>query len=142
MITSLSGIRGVLNRDLSLADVSRFAVNFGRATGSKEFLLARDPRSTGPAICRAVIAGLSSLGGTIYDYGIISTPALFRESRQRRLPAVMVTASHNEPEFNGLKFLVGGAGVGQELFEQVVGEQASRSTSFQRGSVKKAQRSS
>ena len=138
MIASLSGIRGVLNKDLSLADVSRFAVNFGRATGSKEFLLARDPRGTGPAICKAVAAGLTSFGGTVYDYGIISTPALFRESRKSGLPAVMVTASHNEPEFNGLKFLVEGAGIGQEIFEKVVGEQEARSASFERGSVKKA----
>ena len=137
MIASLSGIRGVLNRDLDLADVSRFTVNFGRATGSKEFLVARDPRNTGPAICKAVIAGLASFGATVHDYGIISTPALFRESRKSGLPAVMVTASHNEPEFNGLKFLVDGAGVGQEMFEQIVGGQAARSTPFERGVVKK-----
>jgi phosphomannomutase len=138
MIASLSGIRGVLNRDLSLEDFARFAVNFGRATGSKEFLLARDTRSTGPAICKAVAAGLTSLGGTVYDYGIISTPALFRESRESGLPAVMVSASHNEPEFNGLKFVFGGAGAGQEVFGQVVGGQAARFASFERGLVKKA----
>jgi len=138
LIASLSGIRGVLNKDLNLADVSRFAVNFGRATGSKEFLLARDPRNTGPAICKAVAAGLTSLGATVHDYGITSTPALFRESRKSGLPAVMVTASHNEPEFNGLKFLVEGAGVGQEIFGQIIGVQAARSTPFERGVVKKA----
>ena len=140
MIASLSGIRGILNKDLNLADVSRFAVNFGRATGSKKFLVARDSRNTGPATCRAVAAGLTSLGGAVYDYGIISTPALFRESRKSGLPAVMVTASHNEPEFNGLKFLVGGAGVGQEIFGQIIGAQASRSTPFEHGVVKKAGR--
>ena len=138
MIASLSGIRGVLNKDLSLDDVSRFAVNFGRATGSKEFLLARDPRSTGPAICKAVTAGLSSIGGTVRDYGIISTPALFRESRRSGLPAVMVTASHNEPEFNGLKFIFGGAGVGQEIFDQIVGGPIVRSAPFEYGVVKRA----
>jgi phosphomannomutase len=140
MIASLSGIRGVLNQDLSLADFARFAVNFGRATGSKEFLLARDTRSTGPAICKAVAAGLTSLGGMVYDYGVISTPALFRESRETGLPAVMVTASHNEPEFNGLKFVVEGAGAGQEIFGQVVGGQAANSASFERGLVKRARR--
>ena len=140
MIASLSGIRGVLNRDLVLADVWRFTVNFGKATGSKEFLLARDPRKTGPAISRTVTAGLASLGATVYDYGVISTPALFRESRKSRLPAMMVTASHNEPEFNGLKFLVDGAGVDQEIFEQIVGGKLARSTPFERGTVKRARR--
>ena len=142
MIASLSGIRGVLNRDLGLDDVSRFSVNFGRATGSTEFLLAHDPRGTGPAICKAVTAGLLSLGGTVYDCGIISTPALFRESRKSRLPAVMVTASHNEPEFNGLKFLVAGVGVGQEVFDHIVGRYATRSAPFERGVVKKGRVSS
>jgi len=136
LIASLSGIRGILNRDLALADVSKYAVNFGKATGSKEFLLARDPRNTGPTICKAVTAGLASLGATVYDYGIISTPALFRESRRSRLPAVMVTASHNEPEFNGLKFLVEGAGVNEEMFGQIIGGHAARSTPFERGAVK------
>ncbi len=120
MIASLSGIRGILNSDLSLAEVSKFAANFGKAIGSREFLLARDSRTTGPAMSRAVAAGLSSLGDTVLDYGIISTPALFRESRLRQRPAVMVTASHNEPEFNGLKFVVDGAGIGKETFDAVM----------------------
>ncbi|HLQ07113.1 MAG TPA: hypothetical protein VK126_05100, partial [Nitrososphaerales archaeon] len=120
MIASLSGIRGILNGDLSLAEVSNFATNFGKAIGSREFLLARDSRTTGPAMSKAVAAGLSSLGSTVLDFGIISTPALFRESRLRQRPAVMVTASHNEPEFNGLKFVVDGAGIGKETFDAVV----------------------
>ena len=138
MIASLSGIRGVLNKDLSLDDVSRFAANFAKASGSREFLLARDTRRTGPVICKAVAAGLTSLCDTVYDYGIISTPALFRESRRTGLPAVMVTASHNEPEFNGLKFLLEGAGVGQETFGQIVGERTARSAPFEHGVVKRA----
>lgn len=139
MIASLSGIRGIPNGDLSLAEVSRFASNFGRGTGSKEFLLGRDTRSTGPAMGKAVSAALMSLGATVFDYGIISTPALFRESRTRKLPAVMVTASHNEPEFNGLKFLIQGAGIGRELMDSVVGEEK-RSAGFDRGSTKPARK--
>ena len=140
MIASLSGIRGVLNVDMSLADASRFALNFALATGSNEFLLARDPRKTGPALSKTVAASMISLGATVFDYGIISTPALFRESRRRGLPAVMVTASHNEPEFNGLKFLVDGAGIGQETFEAVVGGEKRRSEGFGSGSLKPASR--
>ncbi len=142
MIVSLSGIRGILNEDLSLDDVYRFAANFGRATGAKEFLLARDPRSTGPAMSRAVAAGIMSLGASVRDFGIVSTPALFRESRTRSLPAVMVTASHNEPQFNGLKFLVDGAGIGKELFDAVVAERKGRARAFDRGVLKQAPKTS
>ena len=136
MIASLSGLRGILNRDLSLADVSNFATNFGRATGAREILMARDSRSTGQVISRAVAAGMLSLGLTVFDYGIISTPALFRESRIRRLPAVMVTASHNEPEFNGLKFIVEGAGIGKEIFDEVVKAPMARTGGFEPGAIK------
>jgi len=140
LIASLSGIRGILNTDLSLTDVSKLATNFARATGSKEFLLARDSRSTGPAMSRAVAAAMTSLGATVYDYGIISTPALFRESRKKHLPAVMVTASHNEPEFNGLKFVAEGAIIGRELFDEVMAERKASAGAFEHGSVRRAPR--
>ena len=138
MIASISGIRGVLNKDLSLGDISRFAANFARQAGSREFLLARDSRSTGPAMSRAAAAAMVSVGGTVFDYGIISTPALFRESRRRGLPAVMVTASHNEPEFNGLKFLLGGAGIDKRVLDAVVGGARTGSAGFEPGAVKTA----
>ena len=140
LIASISGIRGVLNEDLSLAEASRFAANFGTEVPSKEFLLARDSRSTGPAVSRAVAAALMSLGATVYDYGIISTPALFRESRGRKLPAVMVTASHNEPQFNGLKFIVEGSGIGKRMLEAVVGSSRTKGAIFEAGSSKPARR--
>jgi phosphomannomutase len=142
LIASLSGIRGILNEDLSLAEAARFATNFGVELGAKEFLLARDPRSTGPALSRAVAGGLMSLGAIVFDYGVISTPALFRESRTRSRPAVMVTASHNEPEFNGLKFISDGKGVDGEVFEAVVGERKPRKESFHAGVLKPVHRSS
>ncbi|HKT21128.1 MAG TPA: hypothetical protein VJR06_00700 [Nitrososphaerales archaeon] len=140
MIASLSGIRGVFNRDLSLSDVSRFAANFGKATGSHEFLIARDSRTTGPSMSRAAAAGLLSLGASVYDYGVVSTPAIFRESRTRRLPAVMLTASHNEPEFNGLKFIVDGAGIGKDVFDAVVAGPRRTPKEFGNGSLKQGQR--
>jgi phosphomannomutase len=136
LIASLSGVRGILNSDMSLAEISVFSANFGRATGSKAFLMARDSRSTGPAISKAAAAGMMSLGATVFDYGIISTPALFRESRTRQLPAVMVTASHNEPEFNGLKFLVKGVGIGEELFGDVTRMAKVRTGGFELGSLR------
>ncbi len=121
MIASLSGIRGVLNADLTLDDIARFVGNFAGASGADEILIARDTRRTGPVISRTVVAALMSKGVDVYDLGVVSTPALFRTSRVLERPAIMVTASHNEPEFNGLKFIVGGRGIAQEMFEEVVG---------------------
>jgi phosphomannomutase len=142
LIASLSGIRGILNKDITLADVSRYAGNFAKVAGSREVLMARDTRSTGPALSRAVAAGMMSYGKTVVDYGIISTPALFRESRVSGKPGVMVTASHNEPEFNGLKFVIGGKGIGRDAFDAVVNGTRSASEGFLPGSVRPAQRPS
>ncbi len=119
MITSLSGVRGILNDDMTLGDVSRFAGNFAAYTKAREILVARDSRRTGQVMMRAVVGAVMSEGADVIDYGIISTPALFRESRTRRKPAIMVTASHNEPEFNGLKFMVDGRGIAADGFEAV-----------------------
>ena len=119
MIASLSGIRGILNADLTLEDVAHLVGNFAQTGGSNEILIARDTRSTGPAISKTVAAAAMSRGIKVLDYGVISTPALFRESRVRARPAVMVTASHNEPEFNGLKFILEGKGITKQVFDAV-----------------------
>jgi phosphomannomutase len=142
MIASLSGIRGILNEDITLADVSRFAANFGNLTKADEVLIARDPRSTGQAMTRAAAAALMASGANVLDYGIISTPALFRESRLKKKPAVMVTASHNEPQYNGLKFIVEGRGIGKEAFDAVVDGELRRAKEFSAGAIKKVSTSS
>ncbi len=136
MIASVSGIRGVLNRGLSLSELSGFTTNFERSSGSSEVLLARDTRRTGEVINRAVVASLLSLGATVQDFGVISTPALFRESRTRRRPAIMISASHNEPEFNGLKFILDGAGIDNAGLAAVTKRRVDAGTAYERGALK------
>ena len=60
------------------------------------------------------------MGADVVDYGVISTPAIFRESRKRERSAIIVTASHNEPDWNGMKFVVNGRGINQEEFDSVM----------------------
>jgi phosphomannomutase len=138
LIASLSGIRGILNVDLTLEDVARFAGNFARTAGSDEILIARDTRRTGPAISRAVAAAAMSMGITVLDYGVISTPALFRESRVSGRPALMVTASHNEPEFNGLKFILRGKGITKQAFDAVTNPDTGQPEGFGAGTIRRA----
>jgi len=142
LIVSASGIRGVLNRDLFPSDLVGFARNFAEFTDSEAFLLARDTRSTGGVIRRAVLGALLSRGASVTDCGIISTPALFRESRVLNKPAIMVTASHNEPEFNGLKFIVDGSGIGADAFDRVVSWKPAAGRPFSQGVVKDLRRPS
>ena len=138
MIASLSGIRGILNVDLTLQDVAHFAGNFARTVEQNEILIARDTRSTGQAISMVVGAAAMSMGVKVVDYGVISTPALFRESRVSGRPAVMVTASHNEPEFNGLKFILEGKGITKQTFDAVMGPDTGQPEGFGAGKVGRA----
>lgn len=119
-IATISGVRGILNGDLMPADVAAYARGFSSVATSREVLIGRDTRSTGDLISRLVRGALLEAGKSVVDYGVISTPALFRESRTRGSAAVMVTASHNEPEWNGLKFVLDGRGVDQGEFDRLV----------------------
>lgn len=119
-VTSTSGIRGVFNVDLLPEDMAEYTKRFVRLLGAGEFLLGRDTRATGQIASRVVTSAILGAGADVIDYGIISTPAIFRESRRLERPAVIVTASHNEPEWNGLKFLVNGRGINQAEFDEVM----------------------
>jgi phosphomannomutase len=76
-------------------------------------------------------------GVDVTDYDIISTPALSRESRVKESPAIMITASHNEPEFNGLKFLVNGEGASAEAVRASLREEKAVRKSFGGGIARK-----
>ena len=84
------------------------ALEVGQAAGEpgETFVVGRDGRETGPALAAAVEAGLESAGADVYRIGQVPTPALAFASRGRR--GVMITASHNPPEDNGIKLFVDG----------------------------------
>ena len=118
----MSGIRGILNKDFALTDIVRFSNNFAALKQSKSFLMGRDTRHTSDLIAKSVASVLLTRGGRVIDFGIISTPALFRESLKQEAPAIMVTASHNEPEWNGLKFIMSGRGINHDQLSQIVSD--------------------
>jgi phosphomannomutase len=119
-VATISGIRGIFNRDLLPTDVVAYARNFSSFVASPEILVGRDTRSTGGIIERLVKGALLGAGTGVVDYGVISTPALFRESRMKQRAAIMITASHNEPEWNGMKFILNGRGVVQAEFDLIL----------------------
>lgn len=102
-----NGIRGVVGQTMT-ADL---AVRVGRAIGSHfgagSVALARDPRLSGPMLARAVAAGLMSSGLEVIDLGMVPTPcAQYYVYRDGSLKGgVVITASHNPREFNGIKAL-------------------------------------
>ncbi|MDA4117124.1 MAG: phosphomannomutase [Thaumarchaeota archaeon] len=119
-VISTSGIRGGFNSDLLPDELVENARNFARMLGTDEVLLGRDTRTSSPILSRIVTSALLGVGADVIDYGVISTPAIFRESRRNALPAMIVTASHNEPDWNGLKFVVNGRGINQKELDHVL----------------------
>jgi phosphomannomutase len=99
-----AGVRGPARTDVTPS----LALRLGRAAAvdGAEFVIGRDGRETGPALAAAIESGLQSGGADAIRVGRVSTPALAYASRGRR--GIMVTASHNPPADNGLKFFVDG----------------------------------
>ena len=100
-----SGIRGVVNQDLSPDFCRRVALAIGTTLPqSSTVCIATDTRISRDVIKEAVCAGLLSCSINVVDLGILPTPALALLTRESGFAAgIMVTASHNPPEFNGIK---------------------------------------
>ncbi len=113
---SISGVRGVYGEDLSLHQVNRFAGQFARLIKSRKCVVARDTRPSSRVIAQIAIASLIAAGIDVYNLGIAPTPAAFREARKYGA-AIIVTASHNPLEWNGLKFVIDGRGLFENELE-------------------------
>jgi len=98
-------IRGLYPSEISPELAYRVAAVFVNEFGYKELLVGRDMRVSSPALHEALVAGARVAGALVYDLGLIDTPALYFASGTRKLPGVMITASHSPAEYNGLKLV-------------------------------------
>jgi phosphomannomutase len=100
-------IRGVVGRELTedvYAILGRAAGTYFQRRSARRIVVARDARLTSPAFAAALIAGLRSTGCDVVDLGMVPTPVMyFAVSFLKADGGAVVTASHNPPEFNGLK---------------------------------------
>jgi phosphomannomutase/phosphoglucomutase len=99
-----NGIRGITNKELT----PEFASNMGLAIGTYlkggDVAIGTDTRTSNQMLKSAVISGLLASGCDVVDVGVVPTPALQYAVKQYKLAGgVMITASHNPPEFNGIK---------------------------------------
>ena len=120
---SISGVRGVVGDSLTPELVARFAQAFGTYVGGGRVVIGRDPRTSGEMVRQAVIAGLASSGCRVSDLGMVPTPTVQLLVRQLGAQGgIAITASHNPPEWNALKFVDGdglflSAARGRELLD-------------------------
>lgn len=105
-------IRGVVTDTLTPDVVREVGRAFGSealARGQKTVAIGRDGRLSGPALAKALTEGLRSTGVDVIDIGMVPTPVLYFATYHLDTgTGIMITGSHNPPEYNGLKMMIGG----------------------------------
>ncbi len=100
-----SGLRGLVNEDLTPNLAVRVGMALGTFVGAGKVFVARDTRTSGLMLEDALVSGLLACGVKVYCFGVLPTPVLAYLTRRLHATAgLMVTASHNPPQYNGIKF--------------------------------------
>jgi phosphomannomutase/phosphoglucomutase len=121
-------IRGIVGKELTPETVT----SIGRAIGSEAndrgeqtVIVGRDGRDSSPELAEALIKGLCAAGRNVIDIGMVPTPVLYFATHHLDANSgVMLTGSHNGPEYNGLKIVLGGEtlseGAIQDIYERII----------------------
>jgi phosphomannomutase len=117
LMVGVSGVRGIVGKDLTEEIVARWARAFGswvRERGKGDggggkgasVVIGRDARTSGPMFASAVTAGLTSIGCDVVDVGLVPTPTVQLAVEYHHAGGgIAITASHNPIEWNALKFI-------------------------------------
>jgi phosphomannomutase / phosphoglucomutase len=101
-----NGIRGTVNTELTPIMAVNAATAIGTFFGKKNLLVGYDARTSGPMFAKAVTSGLNATGCNVYNAGMAPTPALqFAVKNHKFDGGVIITASHNPPQYNGIKVI-------------------------------------
>ena len=108
-------VRGVVPDDLDDDLVRAIGGAYAQITDDRPILIGRDCRLSSPDLAAALAEGITAQGSDVVDLGLASTDLLYFASGSLDLPGIMITASHNPKQYNGLKFCQPGARpVGEE----------------------------
>src|SRR5947207_13016315 len=108
LMVGVSGIRGIVGKDLTEEIVARYARAFGLWAKERKPLVVvgRDARESGPASERAVVDGLASVGCSVVQVRVVPTPTVQPAVEHHAAGGgIAITASHNPIEWNALKFI-------------------------------------
>ena len=98
-----NGIRGIVGETIT----SEFAYGIGSSIASlfesEKILVGRDGRSSSQMLAEGAVAGILAEGSSVEDCGVITTPGLQFLAKISTAPGLVITASHNPPEYNGFK---------------------------------------
>jgi phosphomannomutase/phosphoglucomutase len=114
-------IRGIVGKSLTPAAVEAIGQAIGsesRERGRNSVVIGRDGRLSGPELSAALARGLQKSGVDVVDVGQVATPMVYFAAHQLETHSgVMVTGSHNPPEYNGLKMVVAGETLAGEAIQ-------------------------
>ncbi len=105
-------IRGIVETALTPDAVTQIGQAFAseaRAQGQSTVVIGRDGRLSSPDLANALSNGLRAGGCDVIDVGMVPTPVLYYATHKLKTgTGIMVTGSHNPPQYNGLKMLIAG----------------------------------
>ncbi len=108
-------IRGVIDSTLDQGIARRIGQAFGSAAlakGESKVVIGRDGRLSGPGLAKALAEGLQAAGVDVIDLGMVATPMVyFATNVLDARSGIMVTGSHNPPDYNGFKMVLAGEAI-------------------------------
>ena len=105
LIISISGVRGIVGENLTPDVLAKLAAGFGTTLREGKVVIATDSRTSRRMCLDAVTSGLISTGCEVIKLGILPTPSLQIAIKELKANGgICITASHNPPQWNGLKF--------------------------------------
>ena len=126
-------IRGIVEKELTPEVVKLIGLAIGSesiAQGERGIVVGRDGRLTGPMLSESLISGLIESGCHVVDIGMVPTPLVYFSTYTKGTGSgVMVTGSHNPPEYNGLKIMIAGETLSadriQNLYSRILNQEFS-----------------
>jgi len=126
-------IRGIVEKELTPEVVKLIGLAIGSesiAQGERGIVVGRDGRLTGPMLSESLISGLIESGCHVVDIGMVPTPLVYFATYTKGASSgVMVTGSHNPPEYNGFKIMIAGETLAadkiQNLYSRILNQEFS-----------------
>src|SRR3989344_2815638 len=116
-------IRGIVVKTLTPDIVERVGQALGSealASNQKPFVIGRDGRLSGPELSAALARGIARSGCDVVDIGMVPTPVVYFAIQHLGAGSgVAVPGSHNPPDYNGLKMVIGGVTLSGELIQKL-----------------------
>ena len=126
-------IRGIVEKELTPEVVKLIGIAIGSESisqGERGIVVGRDGRLTGPMLSESLISGLIESGCHVVDIGMVPTPLVYFSTYTKGAGSgVMVTGSHNPPEYNGFKIMIAGETLSadkiQNLYSRILNQEFS-----------------